>query len=105
MAATTRRLGAALTVATVLGIAELARRDYRAWIALGEGGIAPGPRGWLKVTALRMTAGDPTDLSRLPAGSAQPGLRNLPWRTDPRPRVGAHPIPHRQLSQESPASM
>jgi hypothetical protein len=105
MAATTRRLGAALAVAAVLGIAGLARRDYRAWIALGEGGIAPGARGWLKVTALRMTAGDPTDLSRLPAGSAQPGLRNLPWRTDPRPRVGAHPIPHRQLDQESPASM
>jgi len=105
MAATTRRLGAALAVAAVLGIAELGRRDYRAWIALGEGGIAPGARGWLKVTALRLAAADPIDLSRLPAGSAHPRLRNLPWRTGPRPRVGAHPIPHRQLDQESPASM
>ena len=42
MATTTRRLGAALAVAAVLGTGELARRDYRAWIALGEGGIAPG---------------------------------------------------------------
>ena len=105
MAPTTRRLGAALAVAGVLGIAELARRDYRAWIALGEGGIAPGARGWLKVTALRLAAADPTDLSGLPAGRAHPRLRDLPWRTGPRPRVGAHPIPHRQLDQESPTSV
>jgi hypothetical protein len=105
MAATARRVGAALAVAAVFEIAKLARRDYRAWIALGEGGIAPGARGWLKVTALRLAASDPTDLSRLPAGTAHPRLRNLPWRTGPRPRVGAHPIPHRQLDQESPAWM
>src|SRR6201987_2324979 len=105
MDAPPRHLGAPRAVAAVLGGAELARRDYRAWIALGEGGIAPGARGWLKVTALRLVAADPTDLSRLPAGSLHPGLRNLPRRTGPRPRVGAHPIPHRQLDQESPASM
>jgi hypothetical protein len=78
MAPTTRRLGAALAVAAVLGVAELARRDYRAWIALGEGGVAPGARGWLKVTALRLAAADPTDLSRLPTGAAHPRLRDLP---------------------------
>jgi hypothetical protein len=105
MAPTKRRLGAALAAAAVLGIAEFVRRDYRAWIALGEGGIAPGARGWLKVTALRLAAADPTDLSRLPAGSAHPRLRNLPQRTGPRPRVGTHPVPHRQLDQESPASV
>jgi hypothetical protein len=105
MAPTARRLGAALAVAAVLGIAELARHDYRAWIALGEGGIPHGARGWLRVTALRLAAADPTDLSRLPAGSAHPKLRDLPWRTGPRPRVGAHPIPHRQLDQEPHASV
>ncbi|RZL73522.1 MAG: hypothetical protein EOP32_36710 [Rhodococcus sp. (in: high G+C Gram-positive bacteria)] len=48
--------GLAVT-ATSVGV--LAARDYRQWKALGEGGIPWGLRGWMRVTRLRLTMGDP----------------------------------------------
>lgn len=94
------------TVLTLAGLAAgsaAALWDYRRWQALGEGGIPWGLRGWLKVTSLRLKAGDPLDVGRLPEGSEHPLVRDLPRRAGARPRIAPHPIPHRQLREDASA--
>jgi hypothetical protein len=100
-------MGAAAAVAAAAGIAGAlfwARRDYRRWQALGEGGILWSLKGWIQVTRLRLRMGSPFDTGAFPVGSEQPGLRDLPVRSD-RPRVAPHPVPHRQLDQGASEAM
>jgi hypothetical protein len=104
---TRARIGRPVAVATIAGAAGAllwARRDYRRWQALGEGGILWSLKGWIQVTRLRLKMGSPFDTSAFPVGTGHPGLRDLPVRPG-RPRVAPHPVPHRQLDQEASEAM
>lgn len=93
-------------LALALGTIALLRvcaADYRAWIALGEGGLPSNLRGWLTVTAMRPLAGDPLDQSvfspKLGGETDAAYLPGLPDRDMPRPTVAPHAVPHRQTDQ------
>lgn len=96
----------AVLIGAAAGTLAWAVRDYRAWRALGPGGLSPTWRGWLRMTQLRMQATDPiaTDalLSRIGAPDDVSQLDHLPPRRGARPRVGPHPVPHRQLAEHAP---
>lgn len=104
--ATRRRNRAVIPVlvGVVAVLAAFARRDYRRWQSLGEGGVPWGLRGWLTVTRLRIavTGCDTRDVSSYPRGAEHPLLRDLPERSD-RPQIAPHPVPHRQTGDGSPA--
>lgn len=86
------------TVAVAAG-ALWAARDYRAWLALGKGGLPANPWGWLIATYFRVRGNDPLDTSTLEQDGEEPLLADIPDRAGPRPRMAAWPIPNRQLDQ------
>lgn len=71
-------------------------QDYRAWRALGPGGLPANPLGWSVTTALRVAARDTLSVAGDPAPS--PDGWTLPDRGE-RPAMAAYPVPHRQLDQ------
>ena len=81
--------------------------DYRAWRALGPGGLPATWLGWLTTTRLRMLKRNPLKLRNF--GLMQNGSESsvtytdLPTRAGPRPKVAPHPVPHRQLTDHAPA--
>ena len=92
--------------ALVLGTATLAAvaaRDYKAWYALGAGGVPHNPRGWLLTTGLRTLKREPLSPKVYQRSIGEPadrsGLADLPRREGDRPKVAPYPIPHRQLDQ------
>lgn len=93
----------AAVVFALLAALVWAIRDYRAWIALGEGGLPSNIFGWFAVTAMRPMAGDPFDQSvfadKLGSSTDQTFLGDLPTRAGPRPTVAPHAVPHRQTDQ------
>lgn len=99
---TSRRIQAAGGAAALLA-GGWAVRDYRRWRALGVGGLPPTWRGWLETTRLRLLQRDPFRLSETDVSHAEANLTHLPRRAGERPRVGPHPVPHRQLTQHAPA--
>lgn len=72
------------------------RDDYRAWLALGPGGLPTNPLGWVITTALRLLGREPLSTGIYP--SPQTAL-DLPDRQGPRPTIAHWPVPHRQLNQ------
>lgn len=98
---------------TVSGIAAAgvawAIGDYRAWRALGPGGLPPTWSGWLRTTRWRLAKGDALSLAPFAARRDGPmdvvSLADLSMRTGSRPRVAPHPVPHRQITQHSPRSI
>ncbi|RGE20042.1 luciferase family protein [Leucobacter sp. wl10] len=87
-----------------------ARRDYRSWVALGPGGRPHTLRGWLDVTRLRLSKGDPLDVEALRRRSEQspriPRLEGpLPQNPSPRPGIAPHPIPHRVVGTSTPEAL
>ncbi len=80
-----------------------ARWDYKQWLLLGKGGLPSTGKGWLRVTRMRLQARNPLDVAHLEAlhdnGPETAMLPALPVRETKRPRVGVHPVPHRQLDQ------
>lgn len=83
-----------------------AARDYRAWLALGKGGLPTNPFGWLIASYFRLRSNDPLDTATLEdGGAATASLIDIPSRTGPRPRMAAWPIPNRQLDQAVDAAM
>lgn len=92
---------AAIAVAALAGT--WARRDYRAWLALGEGGLPSNPKGWLITSYLRLRKADPITTTVYDAQIGEPGaaahLGALPPRRGPRPGIAPWPVPHRQLDQ------
>jgi len=91
------------------GAAAWARKDYRAWRALGPGGLPSDWKGWLKMTQLRMQMDNPLKPRALQKvvseTSTGASLKHLPVRNGPRPKVAPHPVPHRQLEQKIDESM
>lgn len=90
-----------LLVPTVAGAVCLAlwvaRRDYRRWVALGEGGIPHGVGGWVRVTVLRLKyREDPVQTEHL-GRSEDSVLADLPPRRGARPTIAPYPVPHRQM--------
>jgi len=77
--------------------------DYRQWKALGKGGVPYNFQGWLLVTSFRMYKREPIGTAlyadRIGGAADSVHLHELPIRQGPRPRVGVHPVPHRQLDQ------
>ncbi|MEQ1883756.1 MAG: hypothetical protein ABL967_01760 [Bryobacteraceae bacterium] len=77
-------------------------RDYQKWLALGPGGLPCNFGGWMKTTQMRLRKCDPLDtnlLSDLANAQDVECLTDLPTREGPRPAIGVHPVPHRQLNQ------
>jgi len=78
-------------------------RDFQKWLALGPGGLPYNFNGWMTATWMRLQKCDPLDvlcLQDLPGAPDDVAcLSNLPVRRGPRPSVGVHPVPHRQLNQ------
>lgn len=91
------------------GVVAWAIADYRAWRALGPGGLPSTWRGWLETTRLRTMKRDPLAVDALQAarGTAEDiaTLAELPLRRGARPRVGPHPVPHRQLTDHAPPAL
>ncbi|CCF44268.1 hypothetical protein CH063_13725 [Colletotrichum higginsianum] len=83
-------------------------RDYRAYIALGPGGVPHNFAGWLLVTlairpfALSKTAA--TWTGDFPAEGAHEDVKQVPQRRGDRAELGGI-VPHRQLSQHAPVRM
>lgn len=73
--------------------------DFRAWRALGPGGLPSTPRGWLIMLVLRIRAWrvDPFDTTAWSRNGHLTGP--LPVLPGPRPTVAPYPVPHRQLDQ------
>ena len=91
------------------GVVGWAIADYRAWRALGPGGLPSTWRGWLETTRLRTMKRDPLGMDALQAvkGTAEDiaTLVGLLPRLGARPRVGPHPVPHRQLTDHAPPAL
>ena len=100
---TMRRTAALAAVAVTTLAGTWARRDYRAWLALGEGGLPANPKGWLITSYLRLRKADPITTgvydAQIGALGAAAHLGPLPRRRGPRPTIAPWPIPHRQLDQ------
>lgn len=88
----------------VLGAAAWVVKDYREWKALGKGGVPYNFYGWLMVTRFRFEARETLGTAQYGdrIGGADDSVRLpvLPARAGPRPRMGKHPVPHRQLDQK-----
>lgn len=96
---------AGITTATLI----TAIQDYRAFIALGAGGLPHNVLGWL-VNTLLLRPFSLSKANRLyvsdypPASQASAYVQHeLPQRPGPRAETGGI-VPHRQLSQVAPAS-
>ncbi len=98
-----------LAGASVAAAGFWAYRDYQKWLALGPGGLPYNFGGWLSATRMRLRAIDPLDTVRLSEGIDESGdraaLDEIPLRSGPRPSVGVHPVPHRQLDQLADSRM
>ncbi|ETT35891.1 hypothetical protein C162_29114 [Paenibacillus sp. FSL R7-269] len=77
--------------------------DYKKWKSLGKGGVPFNPYGWLLVSYYRLKKRDPLslDIYKERIGGPEDSIRleTLPYREGERPRIGVHPVPHRQLDQ------
>jgi hypothetical protein len=77
--------------------------DYRQWKALGKGGIPYNLKGWWIVQGFKRLAREPftTDmyLARRDDPEEMSRLEQLPYRQGERPKLGKHPVPHRQITQ------
>lgn len=97
--------GALLLVATA---APAIVRDYHAYLALGVGGFPHNALGWLMSCATRLLAAETTSTEQYAADANQRAWLApdaVPQRDGPRPRIGSHPVPHRQLDQLTSAEI
>jgi hypothetical protein len=93
-----------LAIGALAGAASIwAARDYRAWRALGVGGLPPNIGGWVQVTVMRFRSRDPLTSLKPTQGPVTRILLDLPPRDGNRPTVAPHPVPHRVLDQQPTA--
>lgn len=92
-----------LLILALFGGVAWAYFDYRAWLALGVGGLPSNLRGWFTTTQLRLRKSDPFTTGFYGLADSDPDniayLADLPERNGPRPQIAPWPIPHRQLNQ------
>ena len=107
---------ALLTLTTTilsLPLLRLAVLDYRAWYAIGAGGVPHNPFGWFIQLLLRPLTLEPRNTavydSPKTLADAEPLAdkaflkdEDVPMRKPPRPNVGSWVVPHRQLSDLAP---
>ncbi|KZL72657.1 hypothetical protein CT0861_07431 [Colletotrichum tofieldiae] len=83
-------------------------RDYRAYIALGPGGVPHNFGGWLFVTLgirpFALSKASATWTGDYPDEGAHDEIKDLPQRKGTRAELGGI-VPHRQLSQHAPERM
>lgn len=103
MKLTPGKIAAMLTGAGATAAAVWVFRDYQKWMELGPGGLPNNFGGYMKTTRMRLRKIDPLDVSRLASAVGDEydtgHLGELTRRKGPRPSVGVHPVPHRQLDQ------
>ncbi|KAF2636488.1 hypothetical protein P280DRAFT_152362 [Massarina eburnea CBS 473.64] len=98
-----------IAVLSTLGFAivlPLAISDYRTYLSYGPGGLPYNVRGWLMANVLKLFAREqhssaPYDDPDLPFAD-EPGYLPddfPPKRSSPKPKIGPHPAPQRQLEQ------
>lgn len=79
--------------------------DYRAWTALGVGGLPHTLEGYRTVKGLGARLRDPLDTARVAGDIGRPGdvavLKALPRREGTRPRIAPFAVPHRQVDQHN----
>lgn len=79
--------------------------DYRAWTAMGVGGIPHTLEGYRTVKALGARQRDPLDTARVAGDIGRPGdiavLKALPHRSGARPAIAPFAAPHRQVDQHN----
>lgn len=105
--------GSALLLITVVCLTILlvvwARRDFRAWVALGPAGLPHTLAGWVAMTALRPLKRDGRAAQALTPVLHQEDdhayLGTLMRRAGQRPRVPVYPIPQRQEDELSSPTM
>jgi hypothetical protein len=99
------RRGPALAAIAAVIIVPIAIRDYLIFLSYGPGGLPYNPIGWLMTNLMRLLSRE--QLSTRPYSDEKSPSNNdygllptdLPHRDSPRPRLGPHPVPQRQLSQ------
>ncbi|KAL2424200.1 hypothetical protein ABEF95_004333 [Exophiala dermatitidis] len=102
------------TTAVVIGtigsfaLARWAWTDYQAYLGYGPGGLPYNVFGWLiTTTVLRALAIDTLDVRKLETDPDQrtwvaAETEKLPERKGPRPTLGRHAVPQRQMDQFAP---
>lgn len=92
-----------IPIVVALAVGTWARRDFKAWVALGKGGLPHNLAGWLAMTGLRLFKRDGIKGVALDAALNQPDdaayLGHLIQRSGARPNVPHYPIPQRQSSE------
>lgn len=82
-------------------------QQFRAWTALGVGGLPHTLEGFRTLQRLNRQLRNPLDLTQLAARMGQTGdlstLKNLPKRAGTRPAIAPFAIPHRQLDRHNEA--
>ncbi|KAF6834469.1 hypothetical protein CPLU01_04934 [Colletotrichum plurivorum] len=105
---TTRPTATAVSAAISLGVLTWAITDYRAYIALGPGGVPHNLYGWLLVTLgirpFALSKKSATWTGDYPSEGAHDDIKALPERKGQRAELGGV-VPHRQLSQHAPEHM
>ncbi|KAF9877525.1 hypothetical protein CkaCkLH20_05225 [Colletotrichum karsti] len=83
-------------------------QDYRAYIALGPGGVPHNFGGWLMVTLgirpFALSKSSATHTGDFPDEGYHQDMKELPERKGKRAELGGI-VPHRQLSQHAPENM
>lgn len=80
-------------------------KDYKAWVALGVGGLPHTIEGFRTVQAMNARMGNPLDVSRIAPLIGTPldksFLKKLPLRVGIKPMIAPYAIPHRQTDQHN----
>ena len=92
-----------MSVALVACLALWVWHDYHEWKKLGRGAIPYNLKGWWIVRGFSLHTREPFSTrmydSRLVDANEAARLPELPQRRGQRPRLGRHPVPHRQVTQ------
>lgn len=105
---TRRPVVASVSAAVAASVLAWAVQDYRAYIALGPGGVPHNFGGWLVVTLgvrpFALSKRSATWTGDYPDEGYHQDVKRLPERKGERARLGGI-VPHRQLSQHAPEHM
>jgi hypothetical protein len=81
-------------------------RDYRTYMTYGPGELPYSVKGWfISSVIMRPFGTDVLSTTQYDSDSDKRSWLSPDWPRrirDPRPSVGPHPIPHRQVDQEAP---